>query len=165
MENCAKPPFRQTRNNGFSGYEMDIWITEILEQRALIGRHLFLATLLLLAILLISSAVSLTVLIRLSPDYFAAARAQSYRNADYGILSWAGIIFKNVLGSTLVVLGVVLSLPGMPGQGLLTVLAGILLLDFPGKRRLLFKILSRPPLLRSINRLRTKFSRPPLVVG
>jgi hypothetical protein len=165
VESLPKLSVRQSRNNGLSGYDMDTWITEILEQRALIGRHLFLATLLLLAILLISSVVSLTVLIRLSPDYFAATRAQSYRKSDYGILSWTGIILKNLLGATLVILGVFLSLPGIPGQGLLTVLAGILLLDFPGKRGLLFRILSRPSLLRSINRLRAKFSRPPLVVG
>jgi hypothetical protein len=144
---------------------MDIWIAQLLDQGAVISRHLFQATILLLVLLLISSVVSLTVLIRLPPDYFAAARAQSRQNTNHGILSWAGIILKNMLGATLVVLGLVLSLPGMPGQGLLTILAGILLLDFNGKRRLLFKMLSRPPLLRSINRLRAKLSRPPLVVG
>jgi small-conductance mechanosensitive channel len=138
---------------------------EVLKQADPIGRHLLLATLFLLVILLIGSVVSLTVLIRLSPDYFAAAHAQNYRNADHGILSRAGVILKNLLGAALIVLGVVLSLPGIPGQGLLTVLAGILLLDFPGKRKLLFKMLSRPSLLRSINRLRAKFSRPPLLVG
>jgi hypothetical protein len=36
--------------------------------------------------------------------------------------------------------------------------------DFPGKRRLLYKILSRSFLLRSIDRVRVKFSRPPLVI-
>jgi hypothetical protein len=140
------------------------WITEMLGQTSLTSRHLFLATLLLLGMLLISIGISLTVLIRLSPDYFAA-RGQSYQNGDRGILFWAGIVLKNLLGAMLVLLGAFLSLPGMPGQGLLTILAGVLLLDGPGKRRLLRKLLSRPLLLRSINRLRIKFSRPPLVVG
>jgi hypothetical protein len=139
------------------------WITEILGQTTVTSRHLFLATLLLLGMLLISFAISLTVLIRLSPDYFATARAQSYQNTDHGILFWAGVVLKNMVGAMLVVLGALLSLPGMPGPGLLTILAGVLLMDFPGKRGLLRKILSRPPLLRSINRLRIKFSRPPLM--
>jgi hypothetical protein len=140
------------------------WITETLEQTALTGRHLMLAMLVLMAMLLISFAISLAVLIRLSPDYFAASRAQGFQNAGRGILFWAGIVVKNLLGAMLVVLGAVLSFPGVPGQGLLIVLAGALLLDFPGKRRLLFKILSRPLLLRSINRVRVKFARPPLVI-
>jgi hypothetical protein len=41
---------------------------------------------------------------------------------------------------------------------------GVLLLGFPHKRSLLFKMLSRPILLRSINRLRAQFARPPLVI-
>ena len=47
-------------------------------------------------------------------------------------LNAAKVIGKNILGLFLVALGVVLSLPGVPGQGLLTILLGIMLLDFPG---------------------------------
>ena len=140
-------------------------ITEILEQTDLLGRPILIVTLLLIATVLISFAISLHVLIRLPFDYFATDRVQRFANSGHGMLSWAGIVLKNLLGATLVVFGAILSLPGIPGQGLLTVLAGVLLLDFPGKRRLLFKILSQPPILRSINRLRIRFSRPPLVVG
>jgi len=61
-------------------------------------------------------------------------------------------------------LGIVMSLPGIPGQGVLTILLGIMLLDLPGKRRLEQKILSKPRVLEKINRLRQKFSRPPLVL-
>src|SRR6185503_13330112 len=39
---------------------------------------------------------------------------------------------KNLLGVLLVVLGVLLSLPGVPGQGVLTILIGVMLLDIPG---------------------------------
>ena len=140
-------------------------ITEILEQTDLFGRPVFVATLLLIALVLISFVISLHVLIRLPFDYFATDRVQGSENSGHGMLFRVGIFLRNLLGATLVVLGVVLSLPGIPGQGLLTVLAGALLLDFPGKRRLLFEILSRPPILRSINRLRTRCSRPPLIVG
>lgn len=140
-------------------------ITEILEQTDLFGPPVLIATLLFIATLLISFAIALHVLIRLPFDYFAADCEQSFDNSGHGMLSRVGIVLRNLLGATLVVLGVVLSLPGIPGQGLLTTLAGMLLLDFPGKRKLLFKMLRRPRILRSINRLRTRFSRPPLVVG
>ena len=62
----------------------------------------------------------------------------------------------------LVALGVALSLPGVPGQGLLTVLLGIMLLDFPGRERLEQKLLSKPSIVNTINRLRGRFGKPPL---
>jgi hypothetical protein len=62
----------------------------------------------------------------------------------------------------LVALGIVLSLPGVPGQGLLTVLLGLMLLDFPGRRRLEQKLLSRPSIVNAINHLRARFGKEPL---
>ena len=59
-------------------------------------------------------------------------------------------------------IGIVLSLPGVPGQGLLTILLGIMLLDFPGRRKLEVKILSRPQVFKAINKLRHRFGKPPL---
>ena len=52
----------------------------------------------------------------------------------------------------------------MPGQGLLTILVGLLMLDIPGKRRLELAIVRRGPVLGSINKLRARFRRPPLRV-
>ena len=72
------------------------------------------------------------------------------------------VVLKNLAGVALVVAGVVLSLPGIPGQGLLTVFAGLLLLDIPGKRRLELAILRRPLVHRVVGRLRARFRRPPL---
>ena len=62
----------------------------------------------------------------------------------------------------LVVLGLIMALPGVPGQGLLTALIGLTLLSFPGKRRLERRFVRIPALLRAINRLRARFARPPL---
>ena len=76
-----------------------------------------------------------------------------------------GAVLKNVFGVILVLIGAILSLPGLPGPGLIIVLAGVFLLDFPGKRQLLCRILSRPRLLRPVNRLRRKFSQPPFLIG
>jgi hypothetical protein len=71
-------------------------------------------------------------------------------------------IAKNVAGLLLLLLGAVLALPGIPGQGVLTMIIGLTLLDFPGKRRLEGRILRQPWALQAINRLRARFDRPPL---
>jgi hypothetical protein len=71
-------------------------------------------------------------------------------------------VAKNVLGLALVGLGLLLSLPGVPGQGILTVLIGLILLDFPGKRALERRLVTRPAVLHAINRLRARFNRPPM---
>ena len=80
------------------------------------------------------------------------------------MIRWTGVVLKNLLGLFLVLLGGVLSVPGVPGQGILTALIGLVLLDFPGKRRLEQKILSRPHLCSTVNRLRARFGREPLVL-
>jgi hypothetical protein len=72
------------------------------------------------------------------------------------------LVAKNLTGAVLVVLGLVMAVPGVPGQGLLTMLIGLTLLSFPGKRRLERRFVRIPALLGAINRLRTRFARPPL---
>jgi hypothetical protein len=74
-----------------------------------------------------------------------------------------GILGKNFLGLALVALGVALSIPGIPGQGLLTILIGLVLVDFPGKRRLVRYLSRRPLVQRAINGFRVRFGRPPVV--
>jgi hypothetical protein len=39
-----------------------------------------------------------------------------------------------------------------------------MLLDFPGKRRLEYRFVSQPRVLQTINQLRGKFGKPPLVL-
>ena len=80
------------------------------------------------------------------------------------LVRWLGIIGKNLLGVILIVVGILLSLPGIPGQGLLTVAVGVVLLDIPGKHRLVRAVVRRPGVARRLNRLRAWFGRPPLVV-
>jgi hypothetical protein len=70
---------------------------------------------------------------------------------------------KNVLGALLVVLGIFMLV--LPGQGLLTLLVGIMLVDFPGKYRLERRILSSPRVLRVVNALRKRSGKPPLDIA
>lgn len=113
------------------------------------------AALLFVAGLLVSTALVVAVLVCLSTDHFVRL-TRTPRHI-------ALVVLKNLLGLLLVAVGLVLSLPGVPGQGLLTVFAGILLLDIPGKRRLELSILRRPAIRKGVDRLRARFKRAPLL--
>jgi len=103
------------------------------------------------------------VLTRLPADYFSRERrerlAEHARNRPF---RWLFVVAKNALGALLVVLGVAMLV--LPGQGLLTLLVGLLLADFPGKYRLERRIIGGPRVLRAINALRKRWNKPPLDV-
>jgi hypothetical protein len=63
-------------------------------------------------------------------------------------------VLKNALGVVLLLGGIVMLF--LPGQGLLTMFLGIVLMDFPGKFRLERYLISRGPVLKSINWIRRK---------
>ena len=111
-----------------------------------------------------SIAVTILVLIKLPDTYFKASHGREFWVERHPVLRWGGLIVKNLLGAFLVLLGVLMSLPGVPGQGVLTILLGVMLLDFPGKRRLELKLVSRPKVLHTINRIRRRFDRSPLLL-
>jgi hypothetical protein len=69
-------------------------------------------------------------------------------------------VLKNALGVVLVLLGVAMLL--LPGQGLLTLLVGVLLVDFPGKHGLVRRLLGRPKVLKLVNKLRHRRGAEPL---
>jgi hypothetical protein len=68
-------------------------------------------------------------------------------------------VLKNILALALVTLG--LAMLVLPGQGILAILLGVMLGDFPGKLRLQQWILARPNVMKSLNWLRRKFQKPP----
>lgn len=70
-------------------------------------------------------------------------------------------IAKNLLGGVLAVLGLAMLL--LPGQGLLTLLVALLLLDFPRKHQLIVAVLARPSVLLVVNKLRARRGAAPLV--
>ena len=110
-----------------------------------------------LLMLVVSAFVAGWLLVRIPPDYFKGDARRRKKSQGLGKK-----ILKNALGVLLVALGLVLSLPGVPGQGLLVVLAGLMILDIPGKYKLERKILKLKPILRTANRLRAWRGRPPL---
>jgi len=102
------------------------------------------------------------ILVKLPANHFSKSRKTKFWAGPRPWLHAAKVVGKNIAGFLLVALGVVLSLPGVPGQGLLTVLLGIMLLDFPGRHRLEQKLLSRPSIVNAINKLRGRFGKKPL---
>ena len=69
---------------------------------------------------------------------------------------------RNLVGVILAILGLVMLVT--PGQGVITLLLGLSLTTFPGKRRLELTLLRRPGVLRTINWMRKKSNRPPLII-
>lgn len=69
---------------------------------------------------------------------------------------------RNVVGAALVVVGGLLALPGVPGQGLLTIACGLLLMDVPGKRGLERRLLRHPTVRDAVTALRARYGKPPL---
>ena len=103
-------------------------------------------------------------LVWIPADHFTVKQRGLRRRISSPALAWLYLIGKNLGGALLVVVGLLLAVPGVPGQGVLTIFVGLLLMDVPGKRRLLLGIVRRPRVLRSINRLRARYQRLPLDV-
>jgi hypothetical protein len=131
---------------------------------ALTWRNILIGALIFLASFLFNLGIVSLILVKLPADHFSKSNQTRVGAGSNPTVRVLLIIGKNLLGILLVALGVVLSLPGVPGQGLLTILLGVMLLDFPGKHRLEQKLLSRPGIINTINRLRGRFGKPPLVV-
>ena len=112
----------------------------------------------------LSLAVIATLLIQLPATFFLDSHVRHLWIDRHPVIRWSGWLLKNLLGVLLILLGGVLSLPGIPGQGLLTILLGIVLLDFPGRRKFERGILRRPGIHSAVNRLRQRYGKPPLLV-
>jgi hypothetical protein len=81
-----------------------------------------------------------------------------------GLHGWAARMFKNILGIVVIVVGLILALPGVPGPGVLIMLIGLMLMDFPGKHRLERWMVMRPGVLPTMNKLRSRYGRPPMLL-
>ena len=99
-------------------------------------------------------------LISLPSDYFTRKKHGS--RIKNPILRLFLYFLKNVCG--IVFLGVGFILLFMPGPGVLSLLVGVILCEFPGKKRIERKIIERPLVLSTINRIRARYNRPLIVL-
>lgn len=127
-------------------------------QKMLMGAGLFLVS------FVISTALVSFALVKLPATYFHSSHARDFFEGQNRAIRWGGVILKNLIGLILIVIGVILSLPGIPGPGFVTILLGLVMLDIPGKRPLETRLVRRPAVLETINRLRARFDKPPLVL-
>ena len=88
------------------------------------------------------------IITRMGEDYFMPERRRAFADL-HPVLRLVGLILKNVLGIIFVLMGIVMIF--VPGQGLLTILLGLAMLNFPGKRRAELKLVTYPPVRKSID--------------
>lgn len=108
------------------------------------------------------SALLVPLLIRHMPhDYFLEHSAgSSWMKRQHPVFRVILLLFKNLLGAVLVMGGLIMFVT--PGQGILTLVIGILLLNFPGKRRFEVWLVKRKPVHRAIDWMRRRAGRRPL---
>lgn len=138
------------------------WLTDYWD--SFTWNEILVAAGLFLASMIISFAGLAIAAVKIPRNYFSSHYRQDFLPGSSWIVRWGATIAKNLLGIILIALGIVLSLPGIPGPGFLTILIGLIMLDIPGKRPLEFRIVKLPKVLSSINKLRKKFGKKPLIV-
>lgn len=138
------------------------WLTEFWQavtwSKILLGVGLF-----LLSLGLSFLAIGI-VMVKIPANYFSSHYQQDFMPDSPWLVRWGVVILKNIFGVFIIILGILLSLPGVPGQGILTILLGLIMLDIPGKRPLEAKIIKRPNILSAVNKLRKKYNKPPLIM-
>ena len=101
-------------------------------------------------------------IVRIPADYFKrrVQKQKSCYKEQHAVICCIGTVFKNILGALFALAGFAMLF--FPGQGLITILIGIMLLNFPGKVALQLRIVQQQNVLRAINWMRTKADRPAL---
>lgn len=99
---------------------------------------------------------------RLPETYFDTRVPRKFLPHTNPALRSVAVVFKNILGFILLLAGIAMLV--LPGQGVLTILIGISLMDFPKKRLLEAKLIGQPLVFSGINRLRARFGKPPLTL-
>lgn len=113
--------------------------------------------------LFVSIAVIPWIIIKIPKDYFHEQyRVRVTKQSSHPLIAQIFTGLKNLIGFIFIILGILMLV--LPGQGVLTILMGLFLMNFPGKYRLERKIVSAPKVLQTLNWIRTKANEPPLVV-
>ena len=128
-------------------FSKDVWVV-----LGVVSGVLFIGTLIAIPILIV----------RLPNDYFIKNHRRTWLQNRHPVLRVAAYVIKNLIGCVFLLAGIAMLV--LPGQGILTMLIGVSLIDFRGKQKLQRKLIGQPAVLRTINRIRQRFGRKPLVV-
>jgi hypothetical protein len=113
----------------------------------------------------VTTAVGIAMVVWIPPDHFKSDRPQPtswWRSQP--VLYGSVVVLKNAAGFVFLALGAVMALPLVPGPGLVFMLLGLSLLDFPGKRNMERRLLAIPAVIGFLNGVRARFRRPALVL-
>jgi hypothetical protein len=110
------------------------------------------------------SLIAVPILVaRMRPDYFLTRQpTEESWSGRHQVTRITVLLLKNLIGVVLVLAGIAMLV--LPGQGFLTILIGMTLLNFPGKRKLELRIFRLRPVSKAINWVRTKAKQPPLIL-
>lgn len=114
------------------------------------------------AVMLVGSILALPWLVGLIPEEYFNHRQEPVAPPLQGhpLLRFLLHLLRNVVGVILLIAGFLMLF--LPGQGLLTLLLGIMLCHFPGKYRLEQWFVRQPGILSGLNWFREKGDHPPL---
>lgn len=136
------------------------WVSEYWQ--ALTWARIFFGVGLFVGSVVISVLVVAIVVVKIPANYFSSHYQEDFMPNTPWIARWGVVIAKNLVGFILFLAGIVMLIG--PGQGILTILIGLMLMDIPGKRPLEAKIINRPNVLSAANGLRAKYGKPPLIM-
>ena len=97
------------------------------------------------------------IIVSLPVDYFTRELSPIQRLGIGRVLLH---IAKNVVGAFFIIIGFLMLI--LPGQGILTLLLGFSMIDFPAKRPIQVRILKRPRVRKAVDWIRIKGQRAPL---
>ena len=126
---------------------------------------LFLLGSLSIFILIISVFMMVLIISFLPEDYFKSENRNlisSVQNSRYPLLKLLFLITKNFFGLLLLLSGILMLV--LPGQGILTIITGLVFMDYPGKYKFERKLLRQKGVINSINWIRSRLSKPSLKV-
>ena len=114
-------------------------------------------------VILVISALSIGYFIKKIPyDYFLNDKRGISEHKDKNPIFWIiTLALKNIIGYCLIIGGILMLV--LPGQGLLTILVGLMLSDYPGKFKLEKRIIKTNLILKTINWYRNKSNIPPII--
>ena len=126
---------------------------------------LFLLGSLSIFILIISVFMMVLIISFLPEDYFKSENRNlisSIQNSRYPLLKLLVLITKNFFGVLLLLSGILMLV--LPGQGILTIITGLVFMDYPGKYKFERKLLRQKGVINSINWIRSLLNKPSLKV-
>ena len=113
-------------------------------------------------LLFFASLIAIPIIVAVIPkDYFVRIN-RGGGGISRGAFRHSCQVLKNLLGIVLLLGGILLLL--LPGQGILTMVIGLSLIDFPGKHRLQVRLVQLKSVRKPISWIRRKAGRPELII-